>query len=157
MVLEFLGLKKEAAYYEKDFEQAIITNLQEFLLELGNGFSFVARQKRIHLEGDDFFVDLVFYNRLLQCFVIIEIKTEKLTHQDIGQLQMYVNYFDRIEKQDFENKTIGILLCADKNDAVVKITLPENNTSIFASKYQMYLPTEKQLLDELTKELRKLE
>jgi predicted nuclease of restriction endonuclease-like (RecB) superfamily len=157
MVLEFLGLKKEAAYYEKDFEQAIITNLQEFLLELGNGFSFVARQKRIHLQGDDFFVDLVFYNRLLQCFVIIEIKTEKLTHQDIGQLQMYVNYFDRIEKQDFENKTIGILLCADKNDAVVKITLPENNTSIFASKYQMYLPTEKQLLDELTKELRKLE
>jgi predicted nuclease of restriction endonuclease-like (RecB) superfamily len=157
MVLEFLGLKKEAAYYEKDFEQAIITNLQEFLLELGNGFSFVARQKRIHLEGDDFFVDLVFYNRLLQCFVIIEIKTEKLTHQDIGQLQMYVNYFDRIEKQDFENKTIGILLCADKNDAVVKITLPENNTSIFASKYQMYLPTKKQLLDELTKELRKLE
>lgn len=157
MVLEFLGLKKEAAYYEKDFEQAIITNLQEFLLELGNGFSFVARQKRIHLDGDDFFVDLVFYNRLLQCFVIIEIKTEKLTHQDIGQLQMYVNYFDRIEKQDFENKTIGILLCADKNDAVVKITFPENNTSIFASKYQMYLPTEKQLLDELTKELRKLE
>ena len=117
----------------------------------------MARQKRIHFEGDDFFVDLVFYNRLLQCFVIIEIKTEKLTHQDIGQLQMYVNYFDRIEKQDFKNKTIGILLCADKNDDVVKITLPENNTSIFASKYQMYLPTEKQLLDELTKELRKLE
>ncbi|MCP9753973.1 DUF1016 domain-containing protein [Lacihabitans sp. CCS-44] len=157
MVLEFLGLRKETAYYEKDFEQAIITNLQDFLLELGNGFSFVARQKRIHLDGDDFFVDLVFYNRLLQCFVIIEIKTQKLTHQDIGQLQMYVNYFDRIEKQDFENKTIGILLCADKNDTMVKISLPENNTSIFASKYQMYLPSEKQLLAELTKELRKLE
>jgi predicted nuclease of restriction endonuclease-like (RecB) superfamily len=125
MVLEFLGLKKEANYYEKDIETSIITHLQDFLLELGNGFSFVARQKRIHLDGDDFFVDLVFYNRLLQCFVIIEIKTEKLTHQHIGQLQMYVNYYDRFEKQDFENKTIGVLLCADKNDAVVKITLPE--------------------------------
>ncbi len=124
MVLEFLGLKREAAYYEKDLESGIITHLQEFLLELGNGFSFVARQKRIHLDGDDFFIDLVFYNRLLQCFVIFEIIIRKLTHEDIGQLQMYVNYFDRFEKQDFENKTIGILLCADKNDAVVKITLP---------------------------------
>ncbi|TAE08186.1 MAG: DUF1016 family protein, partial [Bacteroidetes bacterium] len=102
MVLEFLGLKREAAYYEKDLESAIITHLHDFLLEIGNGFSFVARQKRIHLEGDEFFIDLVFYNRLLQCFVIVEIKTSKLSHQDIGQLQMYVNYFDRYEKQDFE-------------------------------------------------------
>jgi predicted nuclease of restriction endonuclease-like (RecB) superfamily len=137
MVLEFLGLKREAAYYEQDFEVAIITHLQDFLLEMGNGFSFVARQKRIHLDGDEFFIDLVFYNRLLQCFVLIEIKTNKLTHQDIGQMQMYVNYFDRFEKQDFENPTIGILLCADKNDAVVKITLPENNTSKLASKYHI--------------------
>jgi len=157
MVLEFLGLKKESNYYEKDFESLIISHLQDFLLEIGNGFSFVARQKRIHLNGDDFFVDLVFYNRLLQCFVIIEIKTDKITHQDIGQLQMYVNYFDRIEKQDFENPTIGILLCADKNDAMVKITLPEDNMSIFASKYQLYLPTEQQLLDEMNKELEKIE
>ena len=117
----------------------------------------MARQKRIHLDGDDFFVDLVFYNRLLQCFVIIEIKTDKITHQDIGQLQMYVNYFDRIEKQNFENPTIGILLCADKNDAMVKITLPEDNMSIFASKYQLYLPTEQQLLDEMNKEIEKIE
>ena len=153
MVLEFLGLKKESAYYEKDLEQAIITNLQDFLLELGNGFSFVARQKRIHLEGDEFFVDLVFYNRLLQCFVIFEIKTHKLTHQDIGQLQMYVNYYDRVEKQDFEKPTIGILLCADKNEAVVKFTLPEENNSIIASKYQLYLPTEAQLLSEITKNI----
>lgn len=153
MVLEFLGLKKESAYYEKDLEQAIITNLQDFLLELGNGFSFVARQKRIHLEGDEFFVDLVFYNRLLQCFVIFEIKTHKLTHQDIGQLQMYVNYYDRVEKQDFEKPTIGILLCADKNDAVVKFTLPEENNSVVASKYQLYLPTEAQLLSEITKNI----
>ena len=107
-------MKREAAYYEKDFESAIITHLQDFLLELGNGFSFVARQKRIHLEGDEFFADLVFYNRLLQCFVIIEIKTHKLTHQDIGQLQMYVNYYDRNEKMYHENATIGMLLCADK-------------------------------------------
>lgn len=157
MVLEFLGLKRETAYYEKDLEGAIITHLQDFLLEMGNGFSFVARQKRIHLEGDEFFIDLVFYNRLLQCFVIIEIKTSKLTHEDIGQLQMYVNYYDRYEKEDFENPTIGILLCADKNDAVVKITLPENNKTIIASKYQLYLPTEQQLIDELKKEIEKQE
>ncbi len=138
-------------------ESAIITHLQDFLLEIGNGFSFVARQKRIHLEGDEFFIDLVFYNRLLQSFVIIEIKTTKLTHEDIGQLQMYVNYYDRFEKQDFENPTIGILLCADKNDAVVKITLPESNKTIIASKYQLYLPTEQQLIDEVKKELEKLD
>jgi len=125
------------------------------LLEIGNGFSFVARQKRIHIEGDEFSIDLVFYNRLLQCFVIIEIKTTKLTHQDIGQLQMYVNYYDRFEKQDYENPTIGILLCADKNDAVVKITLPENNKTIIASKYQLYLPTEQQLIEEIKKEIEK--
>ncbi|WP_316820564.1 YhcG family protein [Pedobacter gandavensis] len=157
MVLEFLGLRREAAYYEKDLETAIITHLQDFILELGNGFSFVARQKRIHIEGDEFFIDLVFYNRLLQCFVIIEIKTTKLTHQDIGQLQMYVNYFDRFEKQDFENPSIGILLCTDKNDAVVKISLPENNNTIIASKYQLYLPTEQQLIDEVKKEIEKLD
>ncbi len=157
MILEFLGLKREAAYYEKDLEEALITHLYDFILELGNGFSFVARQKRIHIEGDDFFVDLVFYNRLLQCFVLIEIKTDKLTHQDLGQLQMYVNYFDRYEKQDFENPTIGILLCADKNDAVVKISLPETNKTIIASKYQLYLPTEEQLIEEVKKEIEKLE
>lgn len=153
MVLEFLGLKREASYYEKDLESAIITHLQDFLLELGNGFAFVARQKRIHLDGDDFFIDLVFYNRLLQCFVLIEIKTQKLTHQDMGQLQMYVNYYDRVEKTDFEKPTIGILLCADKNNAVVKFSLPEDNSRIFASKYELYLPSEKQLLNELKKEL----
>lgn len=157
MILEFLGLKGEASYYERDLENAIITHLQEFLLELGNGFSFVTRQKRIHLDGDEFFVDLVFYNRLLQCFVIIEIKTHKLTHQDIGQLQMYVNYYDRIEKLPHENPTIGILLCASKNDAVVQFTLPEGQKQIIASKYKLYLPTEKQLLDEVNKELKYFE
>lgn len=156
MVLEFLGLEKKSTYYEKDLEGAIISHLQEFILELGNGFSFVSRQKRLHIEGDDFFVDLVFYNRLLQCFVIFEIKTHKLTHQDIGQLQMYVNYFDRVEKQDFENPTIGVLLCADKNDTVVKYTLPQNNQTILASKYQLYLPSEEELVKELHKELEEI-
>ncbi|MFY8188997.1 MAG: PDDEXK nuclease domain-containing protein [Flavobacterium sp.] len=157
MTLEFLGLRRETAYYEKDLESAIITNLQEFLLELGNGFSFVARQKRILLEDDEFFVDLVFYNRILQCFVIIEIKTKKITHQDIGQLQMYVNYFDRTQKLEHENPSIGILLCADKNDTLVKFSLPENNTNILASKYELYLPTEKQLLEAITTEIENLE
>lgn len=153
MVLEFLGLKRDATYYEKDLESALITHLQTFLLELGNGFSFVSRQKRILLEDDEFFADLVFYNRLLRCFVVIEIKTHKITHEDIGQLQMYVNYYDRNEKMPDENPTVGILLCADKNNTLVKYSLPENNKTIMASEYQLYLPSEKELLKELKKEL----
>ena len=153
MVLEFLGLERKAKYYERDLETAIINHLQAFLLELGNGFSFVARQKRILLEDDEFFVDLVFYNRLLQCFVVIEIKTQKLTHQDLGQLQMYVNYYDRTEKLLKENPTIGILLCTDKNNTVVKFALPEDNKTILTSQYQLYLPTEKQLINEVNKDL----
>jgi len=138
-----------AAYYEKDLESAIISHIAEFLLEMGKGFSFVARQKRILLEDDEFFADLVFYNRLLRCFVVVELKTGKLTHQDLGQLQMYVNYYDRCEKQEDENPTIGILLCSDKNDTVVKMALPENNSTILASKYQLYLPTTEQLIKEI--------
>ena len=149
MVLEFLGLERKAEYYEKDLEQALITHLQKFLLELGNGFTFVARQKRILIEDDEFFADLVFYNRLLRCFVVIELKTEKLMHQDLGQLQMYVNYYDRVEKTPDENPTIGILLCTSKNDTVVKMSLPEDNTSILASQYQLYLPTQEQLTKEI--------
>lgn len=153
MILEFLGLKRESAYYEKNLEQALITHLQDFLLELGNGFSFVARQKRILLEDDEFFADLVFYNRLLRCFTVIEIKTHKITHEDIGQLQMYVNYYDREEKLPDENPTIGILLCADKNNTVVRYSLPEDNCTILASKYQIYLPSEEQLVKELKREI----
>lgn len=153
IVLEFLGLKLQASYYEQDIESAIITHIQEFLLELGNGFSFVARQKRIIIDSDEFKIDLVFYNRLLQCFVLLDLKMDKITHQDLGQLQMYVNYYDRGIKESYENPTIGVLLCADKNDAVVRYTLPANNTQLFASKYQLHLPTEQQLIAEIQKEL----
>lgn len=149
MVLEFLGLHRETSYYEKDLESAIISHLTEFLLEMGKGFSFVARQKRILLEDDEFFADLVFYNRLLRCHVIIELKTGELTHQDLGQLQMYVNYYNRNEKLPDENPTIGILLCTAKNDTVVRMTLPEDNQTILASEYQLYLPTSEQFIEEI--------
>lgn len=149
MVLEFLGLDRKPAYYEKDLESTIITHIADFLLEMGNGFAFVARQKRILLENDEFFADLVFYNRILKCFVIVELKTGKLTHQDLGQLQMYVNYYDRTEKLPDENPTIGILLCTSKNDTVVKMALPETNQTILASEYKLYLPTTEQLVKEI--------
>lgn len=149
MVLEFLGLERKAAYYEKDVESAIISHIADFLLEMGKGFSFVARQKRLLVEDDEYFADLVFYNRLLRSFVIIEIKDHKLTHQDLGQLQLYVNYYDRYERTADENPTIGILLCTDKNDTAVKLALPEDNKTILASKYQLYLPTAEQLISEI--------
>lgn len=155
MVLEFLGLERKASYYEKDLESAIISHIADFLLEMGKGFSFVARQKRLLIEDDEYFADLVFYNRLLRSFVVIEIKNHKLTHQDLGQLQLYVNYYDRYEKTDDENPTIGILLCTNKNDTAVKLALPENNKTILASKYQLYLPTTEQLISEIN-EVKKL-
>ncbi|MCD6397015.1 MAG: DUF1016 family protein [Spirochaetaceae bacterium] len=139
MYLEFLGLEKKPHYYEKELEASLLEHIQEFLLELGNGFSFVARQKRLLLEDENFFADMVFYNRLLRCFVVIELKTDKLTHQDLGQLQMYVNYYDRYEKLPDESSTIGILLCPNKNHTVVELTLPKD-TNIYAKEYQLYLP-----------------
>ncbi len=149
MVLEFLGLEKNPSYYEKDLEGAIISHIKDFMLEMGKGFFFDSRQKRILIEDDEFFIDLVFYNRLLKCFVLIEIKTEKITHQDLGQLQMYVNYYNRMIKLPDENKTIGILLCTSKNDTVVKMTLPEDNETILASEYQLYLPSKEELIKEI--------
>ena len=149
MVLEFLGLHRETSYYEKDLEGAILSHLTDFLLEMGKGFSFVARQKRLLLEDDEFFADLVLYNRLLRCFIVIELKTSALTHQDLGQLQMYVNYYDRMEKLPEENPTIGILLCSAKNNTVVKMTLPEDNQTILTSEYQLYLPTTQQLIEQV--------
>lgn len=147
-VLEFLGISEQADFSETDLESRLIDHLQEFLLELGTGFTFVARQKRFTFNEDHFRVDLVFYNRLLQCFVLFDLKTEKLKHQDLGQMQMYVNYYDRFEKKDFENPTIGILLCPQKNDAVVELTLPKDS-NIFASQYQLYLPDKKLLQKKL--------
>jgi predicted nuclease of restriction endonuclease-like (RecB) superfamily len=151
-VLEFLGLGERAEWRERELEQAIIDRIEAFLLELGKGFCFVSRQKRLTLEGDHFYVDLVFYNRLLRCFVLVDLKLGKLTHQDLGQMQMYVNFFDRYQRAEHEASTIGIVLCSEKNDAMAKITLPENNEQILAARYQMYLPTEEELRAELARE-----
>lgn len=150
VVLEFCGLKPDAAYYESDLENALIDKLQPFLLELGKGFLFEARQKRFTFNEKHFFVDLVLYNRLLQCYVLIDLKVDDLTHQDLGQMQMYVNYYDRYVKQDFERPTIGILLCKQKDDALVELTLPQD-TNIYAQQYALCLP-DKTLLQEKLKE-----
>jgi hypothetical protein len=147
-VLEFLGLEEKAAYSETDLETALIDKLQNFLLELGKGYLFEARQKRFTLNEDNYYVDLVFYNRLLRCYVLIDLKIDKLTHQDLGQMQMYVNYYDRYQKLPDENPTIGILLCKEKNDALVEITLPENS-NVYASEYNLYLPDKKELQKKL--------
>lgn len=147
-VLEFLGLEEKAEYTESDLETALIDKLQKFLLELGKGYLFEARQKRFTFNEDNYYVDLVFYNRLLRCYVLIDLKVDKLTHQDIGQMQMYVNYYDRYEKLDEENPTIGILMCKEDNDALVEITLPKD-ANIYASQYKLYLPDKTLLQDKL--------
>jgi len=138
-IFEFTGLEERSEYSETELEQALINNIQKFLLELGKGFLFEARQKRFTFDEDSFFVDLVFYNRLLRCYVIIDLKVGKLKHQDLGQMQMYVNYFDRYVKQEYEKPTVGILMCSQKNDNIVELTLPED-TNIYASAYSLYLP-----------------
>ena len=147
-ILEFLGLEEREKYVESDLESAIIDKLQKFLLEMGKGYLFEARQKRFTFDEDNYYADLIFYNRLLRCYVIIDLKTEKLTHQDLGQMQMYVNYYDRYVKMEDENPTVGILLCREKNDALVEITLPEN-ANIYASEYKLYLPDKKMLQQKL--------
>ena len=149
-VLEFLDLPPNEHYYETDLEQALITHLQKFLLELGRGFCFVARQKHFNIDGRHFYIDLVFYNYILKCFVLIDIKTDDLTHQDIGQMQMYVNYYTRNMMNEGDNPPIGILLCASKSDTLVKMTLPEDNSQIYAAKYMAYMPTEEELKRELS-------
>ena len=151
-VLEFLDIKENTEYLESDLEKNILEHLKEFLLELGKGFMFVGSQVRLTLEEDHFYPDLVFYNRLLKCFVIIDLKIGKVTHQDIGQMQMYVNYYDREIKKDDENPTVGILLSTLKNKTVVKYTLPEDNKNIFSSQYKLHLPTEKELIDAIEEE-----
>lgn len=151
-VLEFLNLPGNLTHKEKDIENAIIRHLKQFLLELGKGFAFVAQQKLIRTETSDFYIDLVFYNYLLKCFVVIDIKNEKLTHQDIGQLDMYVRMYDDLERSESDNPTIGILLCADTDHVVAKYSVLNDKNNLFASKYQLYLPSEKQLQDWLKNE-----
>src|SRR6266702_1514013 len=156
-VLEFLGLGDNPSFREKELEGALIDKLQAFLMELGRGFSFVARQKRFTFDGQHFFIDLVFYNFILKCFVLVDLKVGTLTHQDMGQMQMYVNYYTREMMNEGDNVPIGILLCADKSDALVRYTLPEGNNQIFASRYKLYLPTEEELATELKREPQAIE
>jgi predicted nuclease of restriction endonuclease-like (RecB) superfamily len=158
LVMEFLGLPTSPKLVESDLEEALIDNLQAFLLELGNGFAFVARQQRITLDGDHFFIDLVFYHTILKCFVLIDLKVGKLTHEDLGQLQLYVNYYDRQRLSTGDNPTLGLILCTDKNDAVVKYTLGQDQADrIFASRYRLHVPSEAELKKEIRRELRALE
>jgi len=145
-ILEFIGLPEQSSYSESELEEKLISKLENFLLELGNGFTFVGRQKRISFDEQHFYIDLVFYNRFLKCFVLIDLKIGKLKHQDIGQMQMYVNYYDREMKLDDENKTIGIVLCQEKNQSLVEYTLPEDNEQIFASTYKTVLPSKEEFI-----------
>lgn len=150
-VLEFLDIK-DRRFLEKDLESNLLEHISEFLLELGRGFSFVARQRRIDVDGDNFYIDLVFYNYVLKCFVLIDLKLDKLTHQDIGQMDFYVRYFDNEVKSEEDNPTIGIILCSDKKDTIVKYSVLNDNKNLFASKYQLYLPTEEELAREIEKQ-----
>lgn len=156
-VLEFLGMKQSADFYEKDLESALIGELQNFLLELGRGFSFVARQKHIDLDGEHFYIDLVFYNYILKCFVLIDLKTGKLTHQDIGQMDSYIRIFDELQKGEDDNPTIGIILCSEKNEAIAKYSVLNDGKQLFASKYQLTLPTAEELERYIENERRKYE
>ncbi len=156
-VLEFLGLEGNPSFYESDLEQSLINHLQKFLLELGRGFSFVARQQHINFDGRHFYIDLVFYNYILKCFVLVDLKTGDLTHQDIGQMQMYVNYYKKNKLNEGDNPPIGIILCSDKSDTLVRYTLPEEQNQIYASKYMLYIPTEEELCKEIRLERENLE
>ena len=148
-VLEFLGIDGSSNLYESDLEQGLINRLQKFLLELGRGFSFIARQQHLNIEGRHFYIDLVFYHYILKCFILVDLKTGDLTHQDIGQMQMYVNYYTKEKMLDGDNPPIGIILCSDKSDTLVKYTIPEGYNQIFTSKYKLYIPTEEELRKEI--------
>ena len=156
-VLEFIGVKQDAAVYESSLETALINELQKFMLELGRGFAFVARQKHIDLDGQHFYIDLVFYNYLLKCFVLIDLKTSRLTHQDIGQMDSYVRMYDELQKGKDDNPTIGIILCSEKNEAIARYSVLEDSRQIFASKYQLTLPTREELENYIQNERRRIE
>ena len=157
LVFEFLGLQENSDFLEKDLERLLITHLQKFLLELGRGFSFVGRQQRLTVDGEHYHVDLVFYNYLLKCFVLVDLKTDRLTHADLGQMQMYVNYYERELMNPGDNPPIGIVLCTDKGADLVRYTLPVNEKRIFAAKYKLVLPTEQELLEEIRRETQVIE
>jgi predicted nuclease of restriction endonuclease-like (RecB) superfamily len=152
-VLEFLSLKPNATLFEKNLETELLNKLQQFLLEMGKGFSFVERQQRISADGEDFYIDLVFYNYILKCFVLLDLKTGKLTHQDIGQMDFYMRFYEAEVRQKSDNPTIGLILCAEKNDTIVKYSVLNENKRLFASKYKLHLPTEKELAKELRAEI----
>lgn len=156
-VLEFLDIKENTCYLESDLEKNILEHLKDFLLELGKGFTFVGNQVWVTIDTEHYYPDLVFYNRILQCFVIIDLKIGKVTHKDIGQMQMYVNYYDREVKNNNENKTIGILLSTDKNETIVKYTLPEDNKTIFSSEFRLTIPSEKEFIDVIENEKKNME
>ena len=149
MIAEFLGMQEDTSYLESDLEQSIINNLQKFLMELGKGYAFVARQQHIHTEKEDYYIDLVFYNYILKCFVLIDLKTSKITHQDVGQMDMYIRMFDELKRNDGDNPTIGIVLCSDTDEDIARYSIMHGNEQLFASKYKLYLPTEEELRAEI--------
>ncbi len=149
VIAEFLGMQENTSYYESDLEQCIIDNLQKFLMELGKGYAFVARQQHIHTDKEDYYIDLVFYNYLLKCFVLVDLKTDKITHQDVGQMDMYIRMYDDLKKAPDDNPTLGIVLCADTDEDIAKYSVLHENEQLFATKYKLYLPTEDELRAEI--------
>ena len=149
VIAEFLGMKEDKSYLESDLEQCIVNNLQKFLMELGKGYAFVARQQHIHTEKEDYYIDLVFYNYILKCFVLIDLKTTKITHQDVGQMDMYIRMYDDLKRGEGDNPTLGIVLCADTDEDIAKYSILHGNEQLFASKYKLYLPTEEELRAEI--------
>jgi len=149
VIAEFLGMKEDTSYLESDLEQSIIDNLQKFLMELGKGYAFVARQQHIHTEKEDYYIDLVFYNYILKCFVLIDLKTSKITHQDVGQMDMYIRMYDELKKAPDDNPTLGIVLCSDTDEDIARYSILHGNEQLFASKYKLYLPSEEELRAEI--------
>ena len=149
VIAEFLGMQADTSYLESDLEQCIIDNLQKFLMELGKGYAFVARQQHIHTEKEDYYIDLVFYNYIMKCFVLFDLKTQKITHQDVGQMDMYIRMYDELKKQPDDNPTLGIVLCADTDEDIAKYSVMHGNEQLFASKYKFYLPTDEELREEI--------
>ena len=149
VIVEFLGFSQDTDFTESDLEKSILSNLQKFLMELGKGYAFVARQQHIHTEKQDYFIDLVFYNYILKCFVLIDLKTEKITHQDVGQMDMYIRMYDELKRNEGDNPTIGIVLCSDTDEDIARYSVMHGNEQLFASKYKLYLPTEEELREEI--------